>query len=129
VIVAGSEPPARIVHGEPILESPERDFVPAEIVDHEGGYVTAIASASYILDASRELAAAYGRDERDVRRLVTLAHWADTSPRIDAFVSDDPLIGAEPRAFGHVRSTGEGAALLGLALRARGDYTIAFGTV
>jgi hypothetical protein len=57
-------------------------------------------------------------------RLLVLSHLARTSPAIDALVSDDPLIRAAPEHFISVLSSVEGVALLGLALRAKGDFTI-----
>jgi hypothetical protein len=124
VLIADPDAPFRIVLHPPVLEPPGRDYIPAEVVDIDGGYLTAISAATYVRDVATELAVRHDRDQLDMQRLVALHHFADTSHRVDAFVTDDPLVAAEFKSFPRARTLSEGVALLGLALRARGDFSI-----
>jgi hypothetical protein len=114
---------ARVTLHDAELEDP-RDHFPVEIVDARGGYMTAVASASWLSGTAEEVAVDYNRDHDEVLRLLAFSHLASTWPAIDALVSDDPLIRAAPEHFIGVLSSAEGVALLGLALRAKGDFTV-----
>src|SRR3954469_1397882 len=46
VLLADPCAASRVVLKPAVVESPERDYIPAEIVDVDGGYVTAISAAT-----------------------------------------------------------------------------------
>lgn len=125
VFVAGPDGQARVELSAPCGPGdPRTDYIPADLIHGDRRQTLPIPGASSIHARAAILAAAHERDHGAVERLLALNHLARSSNDVDAFISDDPLTAALPAEFVHVRSVAEGVALLGLALRAKGDFTV-----
>jgi len=105
----------------------ERDYVPALIEDGEDAIETAIPAASHISERSATFAREHGVARDDVERLLQLATLGRTWNRIDAIVVGSTLLSGPPLdrlLLPQCQTPAEALALLGLNLRAHGDFAV-----
>jgi hypothetical protein len=111
---------------KPVLQ--ERDFVPVLVEVGEEVIETAIPSASTITARSELLAREHGVSQLDLERLLRLAALARVWKRLDRVVTNWPLTLRIPSLDGllvpYCVAPEEAVALLGLTLRAHGDFSV-----
>lgn len=132
----GSRPSARVLWtsrpGPDLLAMkpvvPGRDFVPVHLEVEDEVIETAIPSASAIAARSELLAREHGVSQVELERLLRLAALARTWKRLDRVVTNRLLTLRIPSLDGllipHCVAPEEAVALLGLSLRAHGDFSV-----
>jgi hypothetical protein len=111
---------------KPVVQ--ERDFVPVIVEVGDEVIETAIPSASAIAARSELLAREHGVSQLELERLLRLAALARTWKRLDRVVTNRPLTLRIPSLDGllvpYCVPPKEAVALLGLSLRAHGDFSV-----
>jgi len=119
--------PGRVTLGSPV---PQRDFIPALIEDGDDAIETAIPAASRIRERSEALAREHGVDVSQAERLLRLATLSRTGRLVDATVVGETVLLSPPfdrQLLPHCLTPREAVALLGLNLRAHGDFAVSRG--
>lgn len=104
-----------------------RDYFPALVQDEDSDACLPIPAASSLLATSKQIAQEHGLDELDVLPLLQLAALARTSDVIDAAIVNEQELfnpALAPWILPHSQTPKEAVALLGLNLRAHGDFAV-----
>lgn len=121
-----SRPGPDLLTMKPVLQ--ERDFVPVLVEVEDEVIETAIPSASTITARSELLAREHGVSQLELEGLLRLAALARIWKRLDRVVTNRPLTLRIPSLDGllvpYCVAPEEAVALLGLSLRAHGDFSV-----